>query len=558
MTTQSMTHGVVQGAVDVAGRTGTGRVALGTWNGDAAQLLRGPEGLVQALQSVDQTVFFVDLGHEVAAALHGEAHVGRAPNGSGFPLVGVVPPVSPSALGDPAFLHCHGVTFPYLTGAMANGIASADLVIAMGRAGMLGSYGAAGLSQDRIDRDVSRIQQELGDLPYAVNLIHSPNEPSIEQRTMELLMRKGVRLVEASAYLGLTPMIVQYRLTGLTRGADGFVVARHRVMAKISRAETARQFMAPAPAAMVQALLNDGKITADEAALASEISVADDIIVEADSGGHTDNRALVALLPIIVHLRDTLGTRGSQGYPVRVGAAGGISTPASLAAAFGMGAAFVVTGSVNQGAVESGTSQNAKAMLAQADMADVIMAPAADMFEMGVKLQVLKRGTMFAMRAQKLYELYRQYNSLESIPADEMKRLETQVFRRTIGEVWADTQTYWGKMDAKQLERAAQSPKHRMALCFRWYLGLGSRWAIQGESDRVMDFQVWCGPAMGAFNDWVKGSFLEPPESRRVVQIARNLLEGAAALTRAQSARAQGLPIPDAAFQFVVRPFESQ
>ena len=35
------------------------------------------------------------------------------------------------------------------------------------------------------------------------------------------------------------------------------------------------------------------------------------------------------------------------------------------------------------------------------------MAPAADMFEMGVKLQVLKRGTMFPMRAQKLYELYR-------------------------------------------------------------------------------------------------------------------------------------------------------
>ena len=27
------------------------------------------------------------------------------------------------------------------------------------------------------------------------------------------------------------------------------------------------------------------------------------------------------------------------------------------------------------------------------------MAPAADMFEMGVKLQVLKRGTMFPMRA---------------------------------------------------------------------------------------------------------------------------------------------------------------
>jgi PfaD family protein len=350
-------------------------------------------------------------------------------------------------------------------------------------------------------------------------------------------------------------MIAQYRLTGLTRGADGYVLARNRVIAKISRAETARQFMNPVPEAMVKALLSEGKITADEAALAKDISVADDIIVEADSGGHTDNRPLISLLPVIINTRDQLQTRGSQGYAVRVGAAGGISTPASVAGAFGMGAAFVVTGSVNQAAVESGTSAKARQMLCQADIADVIMAPAADMFEMGVKLQVLKRGTMFAMRAQKLYELYRAHASIEEIPADETKRLETQVFKRSMAEVWADTQKYWQKMDAKQLERAASNPKHKMALMFRSYLGLASRWAIQGDDTRNMDYQVWCGPAMGAFNDWVKGTALDPPAARQVVDIARNLLEGAAALTRAQSARAQGIPVPEMAFQFSPRSF---
>ncbi len=115
-------------------------------------------------------------------------------------------------------------------------------------------HGAAGLSLDRVDRDVTRIQQELGNLPYAVNIIHSPNEPAIEQRTTELLLRKGVTVVEASAFLGLTPMVVQYRLNGLTRGEDGYVHARNRIIAKISRAETARQFMSPAPDAMVQQL----------------------------------------------------------------------------------------------------------------------------------------------------------------------------------------------------------------------------------------------------------------------------------------------------------------
>ena len=93
-----------------------------------------------------------------------------------------------------------------------------------------------------------------------------------------------------------------------------------------------------------------------------------------------------------------------------------------------------------------------------------------------------------------------------------------------------------------------------MALCFRWYLGLSSRWAIAGEASRRLDFQIWCGPAMGAFNDWVKGSFLEPAEARSVTQIALNLLEGAAVATRAHQLRSYGAPVPNTAFRFRPRP----
>ena len=75
-----------------------------------------------------------------------------------------------------------------------------------------------------------------------------------------------------------------------------------------------------------------------------------------------------------------------------------------------MGAAYIVTGSVNQGSLEAGTSQGVKDALALAAAPDVMMAPSADMFEMGVKVQVLKRGTMFPMRSQKLYETYRKYD----------------------------------------------------------------------------------------------------------------------------------------------------
>src|SRR5213075_3467264 len=100
------------------------------------------------------------------------------------------------------------------------------------------------------------------------------------------------------------------------------------------------------------------------------------------------------------------------------GAAGGIGTPAAAAAAFAMGAAYVVTGSINQACTESGSSDVVRKMLAAAEQADVAMAPAADMFEMGVKVQVLKRGTMFGVRSAKLYEAYHGHASLEAIPAE--------------------------------------------------------------------------------------------------------------------------------------------
>ncbi len=281
--------------------------------------------------------------------------------------------------------------------------------------------------------------------------------------------------------------------------------------------------------------------------------VAEDITVEADSGGHTDNRPLGSLLPRIMLLRDELTRRFAYTQAVRIGAAGGLGTPEAVAAAFALGAAYVVTGSVNQVATEAGISEEAKAMLAEADIADVIMAPAADMFELGVKVQVLRRGTMFAPRAHQLYEAYQAHASLEELPLPLRAKLEREVLRVPIEEVWAATRQFWQQRDPAELARAEADPKHRMALVFRWYLGMSSRWAIDGDTARRTDYQIWCGPAMGAFNLWTAGSFLAEPANRSVVQIALNLLEGAAVITRAHQLRTYGVPVPAAAFVFTPR-----
>ena len=193
-------------------------------------------------------------------------------------------------------------------------------------------------------------------------------------------------------------------------------------------------------------------------------------------------------------------------------------------------------------------------MLAAASMTDVAMAPAADMFELGVEVQVLKRGTLFAQRGKELYRAYRAYPSLEAIPAEERAALETKVLGRSIDEIWDDTKRFFAERDPREIERAEQDPKHRMALVFRWYLFMGAQWARSGEEPRRGDYQIWCGPAMGAFNDWVRGSFLEPASSRTVVQIGLNLLEGAAHVSRAHQLRLAGVPMDPSDSIFEPRP----
>jgi PfaD family protein len=498
---------------------------------------RDPVGIYQALAHLELPCLIVETAAGIGATNSADLDGGR--------LLAVAAAVLPGRLGASSFRRDHGVRYAYMAGAMAGGIASADMVIALARAGLLGSFGAAGLLPDRIERALVRFRDEIPGLPYACNLIHSPNEEQLERAAVELYLRYRVRCVEAAAYMDLTPHIVRYRLAGLARAADGQVTAANRIIAKVSRLEIAELFMRPAPASLVAPLVAAGLVSEEQARLAEEVPMADDVTAEADSGGHTDRRPLSSLLPPLLGLRDALKSQS-----VRVGAAGGIGTPHAVAAAVAMGADYVVTGSINQCCVEAGTSLAAKSMLAMAGIADCEMAPAADMFEMGVEVQVLKRGCFFPMRARQLYQLYAAYQGIADFPAEVRQRLEEQTFQRSLDDVWQDTVDYFEQRDPAQIERARGNPKRKMALIFRCYLGMSSRWATSGEPARTMDYQLWCGPAMGSFNDWVRGSSLEPLENRHVDVIADHLMVGAAFMNRVAQLRVAGVQLPPQAGRY--------
>ncbi|WP_035373287.1 ACP S-malonyltransferase [Pseudoduganella violaceinigra] len=446
------------------------------------------------------------------------------------PAASGAPGIQSTRLGSALFRQRFGLQYAYMAGAMYRGVASAELVIRMGKAGFLSFFGAGGLPPARIEAGIQRIQSELKDgQPYGMNLLANYEYPADEEAVVELYLKYGVTNVEAAAFMQMTPALVRFRLSGLRTDARGAVVCDHRIVAKISRPEVAKAFMSPAPAAIVAKLLEQGKITVLQAELAQRVPVAHDICVEADSGGHTDGGIAAVMLPPMLHMRDELQASHRYAEPICMGLAGGIGGPEAAAAAFLLGADFIMTGSINQCTVEAGMSDNGKAMLQEIDIHDTEYAPAGDMFEIGAQVQVLKKSVFFPARANKLLSLYRHHNSLDEIPERTRRQLEGTYFKKTFAEIWNETAA-WFKAQGKDHEvvKAEANPKHKMALVFRWYFAYCTRIAMEGRNEDQVNYQIQTGPALGSFNRWVKGTALESWRNRHVDEIALKLLAATA------------------------------
>ncbi|KAF7787849.1 hypothetical protein PRUB_a2356 [Pseudoalteromonas rubra] len=442
------------------------------------------------------------------------------------------PAITPQQLGATSFRADYGVKYAYVSGGMYRGIASSRLVIAMAQAGLLSFFGSGGLSVDVVEHALNEIQNTLTEgQRFGLNLVCNLTRPEQELALVELCLKRQVRCLEAAAFIRITPALVLYRLRGLTRNEQGQVVSANKLMAKVSRPEVASMFLSPAPDNIVTQLLAEKHITLEQAELSKHIAMCDDLCVEADSGGHTDQGMPAVLLPAMQQLRDTLSAQYQFNTAPRVGLAGGIGTPTSAAAAFMMGADFILTGSINQCTVEADTSAAVKTLLQDINVQDTDYAPAGDMFELGAKVQVLKKGVFFPARAQKLYQLYQHYPSLDAIPAAQRSQLENKVFKKTFNQIWQETSQYLHQQGrSAEVTRAEQEPKYKMARVFRWYFAHSMKLAFAGETQERVNFQVHTGPALGAFNQWVKGTALESWQQRHVADIAQQLMTATAAL----------------------------
>jgi len=437
--------------------------------------------------------------------------------------------IAPEALGSAAFKADYGIKYAYLAGAMYKGIASKELVVAMGKAGLMAFLGTGGMALDEIEENISFVQGTLaGGESYGANLLSDPARPGHEAALVELYLRRGVRVVEASGFIEISHSLARYRLTGVRRTPNGELSIPNRVLAKVSRPEVAEAFMRPAPPVILKHLVDAGLLNSEEAASAPFVPMSNEVCVEADSGGHTDQGVAYALMPAMIALRNAVVQEQRYAGEIRVGAAGGIGTPEAAAAAFVLGADFIMTGSINQCTVEAGTSDAVKDMLQSMNVQDTAYAPAGDMFELGAKVQVLRKGLFFPARANRLYELYSRHSSLEEIDPKTAHQIQERYFKRTFEAVWDETCAHYRREGNAGFELASVTPKQKMALIFRWYFVHSTRLALRGDALQKVDYQVQCGPALGSFNQWVKGTELEYWRNRRVADIGERIVIAAA------------------------------
>ena len=112
-------------------RDGVGDGVFGEWSGDRPPAFAADD-VVSAIHNFREPAFVVV---DPATGRRGIAIGGtmiEAGRPGSWPVMAALPAMYPEWLGDRSFNEVHGTRFPYVTGAMANGIATTRLVIADG------------------------------------------------------------------------------------------------------------------------------------------------------------------------------------------------------------------------------------------------------------------------------------------------------------------------------------------------------------------------------------------------------------------------------------------
>jgi trans-AT polyketide synthase/acyltransferase/oxidoreductase domain-containing protein len=411
----------------------------------------------------------------------------------------------------------YNLKYPYLVGGMHMGISSVDMVVKIAMFGGMCFYGTAGNDIDVVSRAIDEIKRKLGSRRnYGINITYNYTFPEREKYLLELAVEKDVPVIELSSYLSITEELIKYK-------ADSLNTDR-KIIAKVSRIDLAEAFMSPAPDNILSVLYEKGLITEEQKEKLCTLPIADDICIVGDCAGSTDCKSVLALYPAVKMKKDELRAKGILANDICIGVAGGIGSGAAAAAAFKMGADFILTGSINQCCVEADTSEAVKDILEKISIDDLNYVKDGNMLDVGGLVQVIKRGGFFYARANNLARLYMSYKSINDIPRSVIEKLEKDYFRKPIELVYREISE---GVSYELVEKSEKNPKYKMGLVFNKYYEDALRYAKGGKVENRLDYQIYCGPALGTYNALVKNTDKEQWRNRHVDEMAIDILSKA-------------------------------
>ncbi|WP_340201865.1 ACP S-malonyltransferase [Ascidiimonas sp. W6] len=428
------------------------------------------------------------------------------------------------SLGNSDFRKKYHLRYAYLVSGLQGGIVSPQMLKELRSNNILCFIGTSFISIGEIENIIKTSKENKFSTPYGLTIMFDQLINFKEREILKLATEYHIHHIEAIGYLQPSIDLVRYKLSQISETDEGLIVSKNKIFARVSRPEIAKLYLAPPSSEIIDQLLEEGSITQKQANQASRIAIADELIIENNSGWNYIEYSTEVLLPLITQLRDELYQKHRFGYKAGIGVAGDIGTSYSASTAFLLGADFIVTDTINFCSKESNLSPNAKQLLQEVSIQDIEFAPSFNQFEIGGKIKTLRKGVFFPARANILYDLYKNNQSILDIDEKTKEKLENRYFGKSLDEVWHEAQSCICFNNTSLIKKAENNPKYKMALIFRWYSWKGWTSAINGDHAHKVNYQIFCSPALGAFNQWVSNTEMEKWDERSSSSIAEKIM----------------------------------
>jgi NAD(P)H-dependent flavin oxidoreductase YrpB (nitropropane dioxygenase family) len=249
-----------------------------------------------------------------------------------------------------------------------------DVAAAVTKAGGLGVLGALGSTPDHLDMELTWIEEQVGDLPYGVDIVipatsldRDSDDPDIQTRLEAMIPRRHRDFVEDFLQKHQVGALLDESRPTSRIGNS----AAERELVDIVLGHRARLLvnaLGPMPKEIVdraheQGVLAGGLVGSPAHAERQRANGVDVIVAQgSEAAGHTGQISTMVLVPQVV---DAV-------HPAPVLAAGGIASGRQIAAALALGAQGVWTGTIWLTVDEADTDTQLKARILEATSSDTV------------------------------------------------------------------------------------------------------------------------------------------------------------------------------------------